>query len=122
MNIIGFLSLVLLDFVKYNQYKEILKALDIQHKKDVYRIQNDLVEPAEMDRILDTKMKRCLYMAPIVRTEMYLSCMSKEDREYIFDMYVVNQRANITKRTCDIFMSIDLSGGSNDQEREDRVS
>lgn len=122
MNIIGFLPLVLLDFVKYNQYKETLKALDIQHKEDAYRMQNDIVDPYEMDRILDTKMKRCLCMAQIVRTEMYLSCMAKEDMEYIFDMYVVNQSTNITKRTCDIFMSIDLLGGLNDQEREDRVS
>lgn len=122
MNIIGFLPLVLIDFVKYNQYKETLKALDIQHKEDVYKIQNDLVYPGEMDRILDTKMKRSLCMAPIVRTEMYLSCMTKEDREYIFDMYVVNQSEKITKRTYDIFMSIDLLGSSNDQEREDRVS
>ena len=122
MDIIGFLPLLLLDFVKYNQYKETLKVLDMQHKEDVYRIQNDLVESDEMDRILDTKMKRCLCMAPIVRTEMYLSCMTKEDRGYIFDMYIANQSTNITKRTCDIFMSIDLLGGSNDQEREDGVS
>lgn len=122
MNIIGFLPLILLDFIGYNQYKETFKVLDMQHKEDVYRIQNDLVEPDEMDRILDTKMKRCLCMAPITRTEMYLSYMTKEDREYIFDMYVVNQSANITKRTCDIFMSIDLLGSSHDQERKDRVS
>lgn len=122
MNIIGFLPLIILDIVKYNEYKDKFKELDEQYKNYVYKIQNGHIEVEEMKKYMTIKKKRYLCLAPIVRTEVYLRSMDKEDREYIIDKYVVNQDTDISKRTYDIFMVLNLWGIAYDQKRENRVS
>lgn len=108
MNTITFLPFILLDIIKYNEYKEKLKKIDHQYKNIVDRTLNGCIEADEMERIIETKKERCLYMASIIRTEAYLSYMVKEDRKYIINTYVDNPNAKITRRTHDIFMAIDL--------------